>query len=83
MSAFYGQVEGQAKTIASRRGSANSHIKASVQSWNGSIITELYYVGDELCIEVQHADGSAFRGYTIFDGTMDDFVAALRGSENE
>ena len=51
MSKFYGQVEGGAKTIASRRG-FNS-IRSSVQSWDGSVILEMYYNGDDmLCIRV-------------------------------
>ncbi len=81
MSKFYGQIQGQATTIASRRGSANSHIKASVQSYDGSIITELYYGDDdELRIRVEHAEGSSFSGHPIYDGTVDGMVLALHSA---
>lgn len=77
MAKFYGQVEGQANTIASRRGS--SYIKSSVQSWNGSITTELFYNDkEELCIEVMHTDGSGFGGYTVFRGTVENFLEKLK-----
>lgn len=39
MSKYYGQVEGSAETTASRRGFKS--IKASVQSYYGSVIMEL------------------------------------------
>lgn len=45
MSAFYGQIKGMADSLASRRGSMESGIKASVQSWDGSMITSMRYVG--------------------------------------
>lgn len=78
MAAFYGQVQGQAKTIASRRGSYNSHIKASVQSYNGSVITELYYGADDklrVCVEV--SDGTDFYGRRVFDGTLEELTNRL------
>lgn len=39
MSKYYGQVEGAAKTVASRRGF--HEIKVSAQSWDGSVIVKL------------------------------------------
>ena len=75
MSRFYGQVEGMARTRASRQGSDNSHIRASVQSWNGSIITELYYdEADVLCIEVSSSEESSFRGRAVYNGPVERFV---------
>lgn len=41
MAKFYGQTIGCASTVATRRGSAKSGIKSTVQSWEGSVITEL------------------------------------------
>lgn len=79
MSKFYGQVEGMAKTVASRRGSDRSDIKASVQSWDGSIIMRMYYdKDDELCIDIEHASGSSFSGYTVFNDTVEKFLKRLR-----
>ena len=75
MAKYYGQVHGQAPTIASRRGSATSGIKASVQSWDGSIIMHLRdtkWGENQLCIE--YAGDSSFTGKDIFDGPMEEFV---------
>ena len=78
MSAFYGQVSGQADTLATRRGSYKSGIRSSAQSWDGSITTELgYYSDGELNVVIEVSDGSDFGGYTIFDGTFDEFKERL------
>lgn len=45
MSHFYGVVEGQARTPATRRGSKNG-LRAVAASWNGAIEVELF-VGDD------------------------------------
>ena len=74
MSKLYGQLKGQAKSVASRRGSCASHIKASVQSYDGSIIMEMYYFGDSPYIKVMHDSGSKFDGDELFDGKLSDFV---------
>ena len=81
MSKFYGQVEGGAKTIASRRG-FNS-IRSSVQSWDGSVILEMYYNGDDmLCIRVDVVeDDSKFYGNRIFDGGFGEFIRKLKGEK--
>ena len=49
MTKFYGQVEGMGNTVDSRRGSQN--IKSSVQSCEGSIITELYTRYDQTLVD--------------------------------
>lgn len=78
MSKFYGQVEGGAATVASRRGF--SSIKSSVQSWDGSAIFEMYYDKDDmLCIRVSVAeDDSKFYGDRIFDGGFGEFIQKLK-----
>jgi hypothetical protein len=76
MATFYGQVIGRAATAATRCGSAESHIFASLQSYNGSVQTELYY--DErgaLCVQVYAAEGSKTYGRTIYRGTVERFVS--------
>lgn len=77
MSAFYGQVIGHAQTTASRRG--HSDIKVTAQSWNGSVITRLYYDDDELMCDLQIADGSSAFGYTVFNGTLEELKSRLEG----
>lgn len=78
MSKFYGQVRGQAETIASRRGSNLSGIRASVQSWDGSVITSLDYNEDgALIVEIQVAEGSDFYGVRLFRGTLDELRTQL------
>ena len=80
MAKFYGQVFGQAKTEASRRGSRN--IKVSAQSWNGSVITTLYYNdNDDLMVNLSISDGSSCYGYTYFDGTLDELKERLAGGK--
>lgn len=46
MAHFYGKVNGQAKTEATRRGSKNTGLTTVAASWKGAIRTELY-VDDE------------------------------------
>lgn len=79
MSKLYGTIVGQAKTKATRRGS--SEIRASVQSWNGSIIMEMYYDDDDvLSLRVEKADGSKIKGECIWNGSFDKFVGMCRRS---
>ena len=77
MSRFYGQVEGLGKTTASRRG--GDHIKASVQSWNGSVITRMHYDDDEkLILEISVCkDDSSFHGQSVFYGTIEELMDKL------
>lgn len=77
MSVFYGQVSGQAETTASRRGSYESGIRVSAQSWDGSLITKMYYEGDDLMVAIEVSDGSAMHGITVFEGKFDDFVEKM------
>lgn len=75
MTKFYGQVKGMSKTAAARCGSMESHIKASVQSYDGSITMELSY-GDDgaLRLTVEHAAGSKMGGDKVYDGSVDEFL---------
>lgn len=78
MSAFYGQVIGSAKTNATRRGYKD--ITVTAQSWNGSVITRLYYEGDELMCDLQIAGESSAYGYTVFNGTLEELKSRLEGA---
>ena len=77
MSKFYGQIKGQAETTASRRGSAKTGIQASVQSYDGSIILWLREVRGELWLDVSYDEDSSFRGHTIWDGPLEEFVERI------
>lgn len=83
MSLFYGMVEGQAETSASRRGSLKSRIKSSVQSYDGSLQMELFYKDNdpekELCVNISYTeDNSSFYGRTIYWGTFKNLVNLLK-----
>ena len=79
MARFYGQVDGRAKTIATRIGSDD--ITVSAQSWNGSVTTRLEY--DEngvLRINLYLAKGSRMGGdncMPIFRGTLEDLIQMI------
>ena len=74
MSKFYGSVVGN-RGEATRGGS--SRIKASAQSYNGSVITELTYNDDTLMVRISTDKGSSSLGSLIFYGTFDEFVNKL------
>ena len=76
MSAFYGMVEGSAKTVATRRG--HREIKVAAQSWNGSVITRFYHNEETLMCDLQIAEGSSTYGYTVFNGTLEELKARLK-----
>lgn len=77
MSTFYGQVEGMARTVASKRG--GKEIKVSAQFWNGSVITRMYYNDDnQLIVELNISDGSSTYGYNYFTGTLEELKEKLR-----
>ena len=76
MSAFYGQVFGNADTSASRRGYTD--IRVSAQSWNGSLITRLYYIQDVLHVDLYASSGSDSSGHTVFSGTFEELLERLK-----
>lgn len=71
MAKFYGSLQGN-KGAVTRMG--NSSIKSSVQSYNGSLISYMSYVGDKLMLELCVSDGSSATGRTIFYGAFEEFV---------
>ena len=78
MAKFYGQTIGCASTSATRRGSAKSGIKSTVQSWEGSVITELNENKDgKIILQVSVSNESSSYGNLIFTGTIDELVAKL------
>ena len=78
MSAFYGMVQGN-RGSATRGGSRASGFKASVQSYDGSIVTYLSYNDkDELMVEICVSESSSCYGRQIFYGTFDEYVNKLK-----
>ena len=77
MATFYGSIKG-GRGEATRCGTKNSGIKASVQSWNGSVISELSYAEDRLMVRVSTSTGSSSLGTQIFYGTFEEFVNKLK-----
>ena len=80
MSHFYGQVEGFAETNGSRRGSKSSGIKASAQSWDGSVIVKMFDDHGTTKVEIQiDDDDSTFYGERCFVGTIEELRERLKG----
>lgn len=81
MSKLYGSIQGN-RGAATRTGS--SLMKASVQSYDGSVITYMSYDKDKdnpkeekLMVEVCVSDRSSSYGSRIFYGTFEEFVNKL------
>lgn len=80
MAQFYGQVSGSAATTASRTGSKRSGIRASAQTWRGSLIAAACEGTDgEPVFFIEIADGSALYGRTVFSGSLDELRERLGG----
>lgn len=79
MSKFYGTLNdiGSSRGVATKCG--YSCIKASAQSYDGSVSSTLYYDDDNnICVRVEIDDDSSTGGETYFDGYLDDFRKVLR-----
>ena len=76
MAKFYGQIAGD-RGAATRTG--YSRIKATSQSYDGSVITELTYNDEgKLMVDVCVGDCSTAYGHRVFYGTFEEFVAKLK-----
>ena len=74
MSAFYGEVAGN-RGEATRGGSKSSGFKASCQSYDGSVITRMWYdQEDNLKISLEVDEGSKSYGDEVFRGTYAELV---------
>lgn len=73
MAKFYSTIQGSAGE-ATRRGTASSGIRASVQSYDGSVITSLESKGDEIILSIDTSDDSRSSfGNRQFRGTIKEF----------
>ena len=81
MSTFYGSIKGS-RGIATRCGTKNSGLKGTIQSWDGSVITNMYYSDNKLMLNIKLDEGSS-TGYgnkiAEFTGTFDEFANLLKG----
>lgn len=82
MAKFYGSLQGNRGTVT-RTGS--SVIKASVQSWDGSLISYMSYDKDrdnpkeeKLMVEICVSKESSSYGSRIFYGTFEEFINKLK-----
>ena len=65
---------------ATRRG-GNDGCRASVQSWEGSVIAENWYDGDQLKVRIGTAEGSSSYSdwkSNDFEGTFEDLKVLLK-----
>jgi hypothetical protein len=77
MANFYGTVAGRSATIATRCGTKS--IKTTAQSWDGSVIIELFEDSEgrtlvEVCIDTET---SASYGDNVFCGTIEQLADCL------
>lgn len=80
MATFYGTVEGN-RSEATRCGSAQSGIRASAQSFDGSVIVRLRYRDGELMVDIATSDGSDCYGLSKWYGTFNEFKELLEGAK--
>lgn len=79
MSSLYGSLKGARKAVT-RTGSKNSGMKASLQSWEGSLISYMDYdsEGKKLQITLGLAGGSSsISDEIIFSGTLEELKNKL------
>ena len=71
MAMFFGTIQG-GRGEATRLGHANTGLHVSAQSYEGSIIVNMYHTHDGLqCVDISVATGSAKSGgYTLYSGPI-------------
>jgi hypothetical protein len=79
MSALYGSLQG-CRGEATRTASKNSGIRASVQSWNGSLVSYMDLdENDKPVITLKTSEGSSGYGSEIiFRGSLEELKAKLK-----
>jgi hypothetical protein len=79
MSALYGSLQG-CRGEATRTASKNSGIRASVQSWNGSLVSYMDLDDNgKPVITLKTSEGSSGYGSeTIFRGSLEELKAKLK-----
>ena len=79
MSALYGSLQG-CRGEATRTASKNSGIRASVQSWNGSLVSymDLDENGQPVVTLKTSEGSSGYGSETIFRGSLEELKAKLK-----
>jgi len=79
MAKLYGSIQG-CRGEATRTGSKNSGMRASIQSWNGSLVSYMDLdENDKPIITLKVSKGSARYGEeTIFRGSLEELKAKLK-----
>lgn len=78
MSKFYSTIQGCAGE-ATRRGTERSGIRSSVQSYEGSVITELSEVDGKIILHIDTAkDSRSSLSDRVFRGTIQEFNEAMQ-----
>ena len=79
MASLFGSIQG-CRGEATRCGSKNSGMRASVQSWNGSLVSYMDLdENDKPVITLKTSDGSSCIGFeTIFRGSLEELKAKLK-----
>lgn len=80
MAEYYGTLSGRGNTVT-KTGTKATGITASVQSWNGSLITEMHHRDNgDLMVSISYLPYSgASMGELAYYGTFKDFIALLEG----
>lgn len=74
MAIFYGTIRGN-RGQATKVGSKSSGVTASVQSYEGSIITEIYYKDDiKYCTIGTNKNSSNHYNTVLYDGPLEDLI---------
>lgn len=84
MAMFYGSVQG-ARGEATRLGHSNTGLRASAQSWAGSVIVNIYHniADDKICVDISVAPGSAKSGgFTLYSGPIQNLFDDQRNVVN-
>lgn len=77
MSKLYSTIQG-CRGEATRCGSASSGVRASVQSWSGSVCTFMDLdENDKPIVQIQISNGSSRYGETVFRGSLEELKAKL------
>ena len=73
MAKFYGTIKGARDSVATKTGTRNSGVVASVQSWDGSLVVDVCENGGKAFFRVWIAEGSSRTGEDlVLAGTFDE-----------
>ena len=79
MAKYYGSITG-GRSTATRTGTSTSGIRGSVQSWQGSVQSELWHNTEgKLMVRISTSDhSSSYSDNTLFTGTFEELKEAFK-----